>query len=77
MLFSPFGLPVYIAVLWYLGGPNILWGLLFSFLTLGVTPLFGKCAKSLKSKSAQLTDQRLQMLFDTFQGIRAIKAEAY
>ena len=56
MLFSPFALPVYILVLWLLGGSEIIWGLLFSFCSLGVTPLFGKCARRYKTQSANLTD---------------------
>lgn len=77
IFYAPLGLAAFLYVLWTLAGPDLLWGLAVSAFCLLSAPAFSKCAKKLKAASAAVTDHRLQLLYDTVEGIRVIKAHAW
>lgn len=52
-------------------------GLVLTVLTSLSGPLCGRCSKSVKTKAAALTDQRLQLLYDSVEGMRVIKTQAW
>lgn len=68
---------VFVGLLYHLAGVDMLPGLLFTLLTSLTGPLCGECSKSIKTKAAALTDLRLQLLYDTVEGMRVIKTQAW
>ncbi len=73
-MFEPFVAAVYLAILWQLVGPQLLFGFAVIILFIVIQIALGPCAQYHRHQAASKTDHRLKLVFDSVSGIRTIKA---
>ena len=76
-MYLPFGVAFFVIALYWLAGVDMLLGLLLIFAISLLGPLCGKWSRQIKLEAAAVTDTRLNLLYDTVEGIRVIKTQCW
>ena len=76
-LIIPVEIVVVTGLLWTLIGWQTIGGTIFAIILITYQTALGKLFKILQDRVAQLTDKRLQLVYDVISGIRVLKMNAW
>ena len=76
-MYFPFGVVFFLIALYILAGVDMLPGVVLTFAISLLGPVCGKYSRKTKLKAAAVTDKRLNMIYDTIEGMRVIKTQCW